>query len=589
LPCTCLYSVWQQPWAASPIDMVSPDLKFPQTELSGRLQKLMFLRVVFVSLLLGASVFIQVKGTKTDFGSIQTYHYLLIALIYFTTFVYAILLKRLKNLTALAYAQLILDTMVVTAIVYTTGGIDSIFSFLYILTIINGSIILYRKGGMTTASSCSILYGLLLDLHYYGLIKPLGGRIDYAADYQSSYIFYLIVVNIAAFYLVAFLSSYPSELARKSRVELKAKQADIVKLEVLNEWIIRSITSGLITLDDQGSIILFNPAAEEIFGVPAGEAIGKDWKTLMPWLTSHMEKGAGNPWQRRGRAQNFIDVPFVRQDGRKLFLRCSVSPLSHPDGGQGGQILFFQDLTELKRIEEEMKRVEGLALIGQLAAAIAHEIRNPMASISGSIQMLKESLDMDDVRNKLMDIVLREINRLNNLVSDFLIFARPKPASIQAFDLNQLVMDSIELFKNSNKWTDGIQLETDFQESLRIESDPEQLRQILWNLFLNATDSMTGGGTLYISTDRIHSQDVHESSKEMARIIIRDTGEGFSKKALQHLFTPFFTTKEGGSGLGLATVKRIVEGLKGRVTGQNHPEGGAEVTVFLHPYLSRPA
>ncbi len=588
MPCTCQYSEWQRPWAANQIDMVSSDLKSPQTELSVRLQKLMFLRVIFVSLLLGASVFVQVKQTKTDFGSIQVYHYFLIAFIYFTTFIYVFLLRRLKNLASLAYVQLILDTVIVTAIVYTTGGIDSIFSFLYILTIINGSIILYRKGGMVTASSSSILYGLLLDLHYYGLIRPLGGRVEYAADYQNFYIFYLIVVNIAAFYLVAFLSSYPSELARKSRVELKAKQADIVKLEALNEWIIRSITSGLITLDERGSIILFNPAAEEIFGIPAEHAIGKGWKTLMPWLTGYMENDVGNPRRKRGGVQNFIDVPLPREDGRKLFLRCSFSPLSHPDGGEGGQILFFQDLTELKRIEEEMKRVEGLALIGQLAAAIAHEIRNPMASISGSIQMLKESLDMDDVRNKLMDIVLREINRLNNLISDFLVFARPKQAAIQKFDLNQLVADSIELFRNSNKWENKIQLKTDFQGSLRIESDPEQLRQILWNLFLNATDSMAGGGTLYVRTDKVRSVDVHGTSKEMARIIIRDTGEGFSKKALQHLFTPFFTTKEGGSGLGLATVKRIVEGLKGRVTGQNNPEGGAEVSVFLDPSLSRP-
>jgi two-component system sensor histidine kinase PilS (NtrC family) len=390
----------------------------------------MFLRVIFVSLLLGASVFIQVKETKTDFGSIQAYHYLLIAVIYFLTFVYAIFLKRLKNLTVFAYGQLVMDTTVVTGIIYTTGGIESIFSFLYILTIINGSIILYRRGGMITASCCSILYGLLVDLHYYGVIKPLGGRVDYAADYQSSYIFYLIVVNIAAFYLVAFLSSYPSEQARKSRFELKARQADIVKLEALNEWIIRSITSGLITLDDDGSIILFNPAAEDIFGLSAAEAIGKNFRALMPFLNGYPEDQAANPGQRRGKAGNFVDLPFARQDGKKLFLRCSVSPLSLPEGGRGGQILFFQDVTELKRIEEEMKRVEGLALIGQLAAAIAHEIRNPMASISGSIQMLKESLDMDDVRNKLMDIVLREINRLNSLISDFLVFARPKDRAV---------------------------------------------------------------------------------------------------------------------------------------------------------------
>jgi len=569
--------------------MAVPELKLSRPELSGRLQKLMFLRVIFVSLLLGASVFIQVRETKTDFGSIQTYHYLLIAVIYFLTFVYALILKRLKNLTAFAYAQLVMDTVVVTAIVYTTGGIESIFSFLYILAIINGSIILYRRGGMITASCCSILYGLIVGLHYYGLIRPLGGRVDYPADYQDSYILYLIAVNIAAFYLVAFLSSYTSEQARKSRFELRAKQADIVKLEALNEWIIRSITSGLITLDDQGSIILFNPAAEEIFGHPTGEAIGKNFRTLMPSLNEHLEHQQAHGGRRKGKAGNFTDFFYERPDGRRLFLRCSVSPLSLPDGEKGGQILFFQDVTELKRIEEEMKRVEGLALIGQLAAAIAHEIRNPMASISGSIQMLKESLEMDDVRNRLMDIVLREINRLNSLISDFLIFARPKEAKIEQFDLNQLILDSFELFKNSNKWTDKIVVKTNFQDSLKIQSDPEQLRQILWNLFLNAADAMARGGVLHIGTGTAHFQDGNGASKDVARITIRDTGAGFSKKALQHLFIPFFTTKEGGSGLGLATVKRIAEGLKGSVTGGNHPEGGAEVNVFLDASLSRPA
>jgi two-component system, NtrC family, sensor histidine kinase PilS len=561
--------------------MVNPDPKTSRVELSGRLQRLMFLRVIFVSLLLGATIITQVREAKTDFGTIQTYHYLLIASIYFLTFIYAVLLKRLKNLVAFAYGQLVMDTVVVTAIIYTTGGIESIFSFLYLLVIINGSIILYRKGGMITASCCSILYGLLLDLHYYGVITPLGSRVDYAAAYQSSYIFYLILVNIAAFYLVAFLSSYPSELARKSRVELKEKQADIAKLEALNEWIIRSITSGLITLDDRGSIILFNPGAEAIFGIRSGEAIGRNISEVMPFLNGHLGRDPENALRRKGRTNSFFDLPFLREDGAKLFLRCSLSPLSLPGRGEGGQILFFQDVTELKRIEEEMKQVEGLALIGQLAAAIAHEIRNPMASISGSIQMLKESLDMDDVRNKLMDIVLREINRLNSLISDFLVFARPKEAAIQEFDLSRLIMDSLELFKNSNQWTGKIFLKTDFQDDLRIQSDPEQVKQVLWNLFLNAADAMNQGGVLHVSADIIHARNHHGAVKEMARIMIRDTGPGFSAKALQHLFTPFFTTKEGGSGLGLATVRRIVEGLKGTVVGRNHPEGGAEVTVCL--------
>jgi two-component system sensor histidine kinase PilS (NtrC family) len=549
----------------------------------------MFLRVLFVSLLLGASVFVQVKATRTAFGDIQTYHYLLIAAIYCITVLYVILLKRLNNLIRFAYLQLLVDTVLVTAIIYATGGIESIFSFLYILTIINGSIILYRKGGMIAASSCSILYGLLIDLHYFRMIEPLGSRLAQPADYQSSYIFYMILVNIAAFYLVAFLSSYPSEQARKSRVELKAKQQDIIKLEALNEWIIRSMTSGLITLDDQDKILLFNPAAEALFGIPSGACTGQKLLEALPFLRGHLRLGV-HEWNPHGtKRQDFIDLPYPRPSGERVFLRCSESPLRLPDGMEGGRILFFQDMTQMKEIEEEMKRVEGLALIGELAAGIAHEIRNPMASISGSIQMLKESLEMDDVKTKLMEIMLREINRLNTLVSDFLLFARPKQSSAQSVDLNQLILDSLELFKNSAKWTEKIRVETHFHGPMTIQSDPEQIKQVLWNIFLNAVEAMRSGGVLSVRTEFVNVAEPHGGARKMAQITFRDTGEGFSNKALQFLFTPFFTTKEGGSGLGLAIVKRIVEGLKGRVSGKNHPDGGAEITVWLDPFLIQSA
>ena len=214
--------------------MTQSNLQTSQSELYGRLKTLMLLRLLFVSLLLGASIFIHVKQPQSYYGFIQTTHFLLIAAVYFLTFVYAIIFKFLKNLIWLAYTQLLADTVIVTAIIYLTGGIGSIFSFLYMLTIINGSIIVYRKGAMVIASSSSILYGLLLDLQYYGVIHPLGASGPYAVQYHSPYIFFLILVNIAGFYLVAYLSSYLSEQARKSRVELKAKQVDIDKLEVLN-------------------------------------------------------------------------------------------------------------------------------------------------------------------------------------------------------------------------------------------------------------------------------------------------------------------------------------------------------------------
>nr|MBC8460295.1 hypothetical protein [Deltaproteobacteria bacterium] len=213
--------------------MVKTDRDYAQEETLSRLQLLMFLRVGFVSLLLGVAIIIQVRETKTYFGEILNAHYFLIALIYFLTFFYVVALNYTKNLSKFAYLQLLLDTIFITAIIYTTGGIESIFSFLYLLNIISGGTILYRRGRMIIASFSTILYGALLDLSYYGLINPMGYRFFHLQEYQSSEIFYRILVNAAAFYLVAFLSSFLSEQTRKSRAELKVKKKDIADLEML--------------------------------------------------------------------------------------------------------------------------------------------------------------------------------------------------------------------------------------------------------------------------------------------------------------------------------------------------------------------
>ncbi len=570
--------------------MSDTNFKIPHSELSGRLQKLMFLRVILVSLLLGASILIQVKQTRTYFGDIQTFHYLLIATVYLLTFAYIILLRYRQHLYTLAYTQLLLDTVFITAVIYASGGNESIFSFLYFLAIISASTLLYRKGGLIVATSSSILYGLLLHLHYYDLIQPFGSRLTrYPVEGQGLNILYDIVVSVALFFLVAFLSSFLSEQARKSRVELKAKQDDIVVLEALNERIIQSIMSGVITIDDQNRVILFNPAAEDIFAIKAEWAIGRQITELLPFVGNYLDDEKDSSGQHPKLPHPFIDLPYVRKDGKRIFLHFSISPLRLPDEEQKGRILFFQDMTEVRQIEEEMKKVEDLALIGELAAGIAHEIRNPMASISGSIQMLGEGLDKDDVNNRLMNIILTEIGRLNHLINDFLLFARPKPFDIREFDLYQLTSESVELFKNSENWSEKIQVKIDFQKDITLESDPGQMKQVLWNLLLNASEAMPEGGVVHVNALALDDGNPSEPGQEIVKISVRDTGEGFAEKALLHLFTPFFTTKERGSGLGLATVKRIVDGLNGKIIGENHPDGGAEITIFLNKSFSAPS
>lgn len=546
-------------------------------ELAARLKKLMLLRLVLITLLFGSALFLQIRELHPPFGNIQGSHYLFLAGVYLLTLIYALALKYAGELYWVAYSQILLDTFIVTALIYLTGGIESLFSFFYILTIITGSMLLYHKGAVITASSSSILYGLLLDLHYYNLIEPVGTGGLHGIEYQGFKVVYLISVNIAAFYLVASLSSYLAEQVRKGRVELTAKQEDIDKLEVLNQSIINSIASGLIALDNRHRIILFNPAAEEIFDLRTQNALGQKIARALPDLQNYVRDLISSPAVAVNRPAPIRDLTYNRPNGENFPLRLSVSPLNLPSGEEQGHILIFQNMSEIERIEEEMKRMEGLALIGELSAGIAHEIRNPMASISGSIQMLKEGLETSDVNSRLIRIISREVDRLNNLVKDFQVFARPKKAVTDVFELNQLILDSLELIKKNQLWHEKIEIRSDFRQKITLDSDSQQIKQILWNLFLNACQAMAGGGILYVKTCLLR-----EAPAPQAEIVIRDTGPGFEGTSLKKAFEPFFTTKEEGSGLGLAIVKSIVESLHGKIDAGNDPErGGARILLRL--------
>lgn len=544
-------------------------------EFLGRLQRLMLIRVIFVSLLLGALLFIQVRQTGPFFKDIQNVHYTLLAIVYFLSLIYVVLLKFGGRHALQGYVQVLLDTAFITAFIYVTGGIESIFSFLYVLNIISGSILLYRRGGLITASAASILYGLLLDLHYYGFIQPLGIPLSYRGHYQEAYVFYTIFANIGAFYLVAYLSSYFTEQTRKSRSELDAKQIDLDKLEGLNESIINSMSSGLIVMSMEHQIILFNPAAEKMFGITAKQARNQ--------FLTHAIPALGSPWgedltassETRFPATSLLDIPYRNPVGKEMILRLSISPLKYLSGEQMGYTLIFQDITRLRHIEDEIKKKEGLAMVGELAATIAHEIRNPMASISGSIQMLAQGTKSPETDRRLMDIISREIGRLQHLIGDFLLFARPGKSQAVRFDLNEVILESLEIARNNHRWNPGIRIVTRFHEPLNIKTDPDQIKQVLWNLFLNAGDAMKHGGVLYVETNLGGRSDQHIS------VGIRDTGKGFQEEVLAKLFEPFVTTKKTGSGLGLAIVKRIVEGLGGAVSAGNHPEGGAEIVILL--------
>jgi len=550
-------------------------------ELLGRIKWLMVLRLLFATFLLVATVVVQARAYPSVSNTSLASLYLLTGVIYFLTLCYALLLDRIKRYTLFAYVQLVFDVLFVTALIYVTGGIESIFSFMYILTIINAAIMLYRRGGLLIASASSIGYGSLLDLQYFGIIHPYYTRASALMTYTIGYYFYTLLMNIAAFYLVAFLSSYLAEELRRSGVKLKAKQYDLDQLELLNRNIVQSINTGLMTLNNQLEISYINPAAEQISGFGyrdlEGVHIGDIFPKIVPYL-SISDTRSGN--DDRSQPQKGIDVDFDRRDGIRLHLGFSQSILKDPGGEEIGLILIFQDLTEFRQMQDQVRRMDRLAVAGELAAGIAHEIKNPLASLSGSIQMLRDEVNFGPMQQRLMDITMREAERLNALVNEFLLFSRPEKAVDRSVEVNEVIDDTLEMLKNSPELSRPIRIEKTLSKNLWVHIDSQRLQQVIWNLVLNAVQEMNNSGCLSVTTAIRTKRGAGDAQEKLAEISISDTGPGILPEDQGKVFDPFFTTKDQGTGLGLTIVHRIVENYDGKIF--INSDGHSGTTFTLH-------
>ena len=549
--------------------------------LLGRIKWFMVLRLLFATFLLVATVVVQARDYPSFSNASLASLYILTGVIYFLTLCYALLLDRIKKYILFAYVQLVFDVLFVTALIYVTGGIESIFSFMYILTIINASIMLYRRGGLLIASASSIGYGSLLDLQYFGIINPYYTRASELMTYTIGYYFYTLLMNIAAFYLVAFLSSYLAEELRRSSVKLKAKQYDLDQLELLNRNIVQSINTGLITLNNELEISYINPAAEQISGFGyrdlEGIHIGDIFPKIVPYLSSSHRSGGNDDMPQ---SQKRIDVDFDRRDGTRLHLGFSQSILKDPEGDEIGLILIFQDLTEFRQMQEQVRLMDRLAVTGELAAGIAHEIKNPLASLSGSIQMLRDEVDFGPMQQRLMDITMREAERLNALVNEFLLFSRPERAVDRSVEVNEVIEDTLEMLKNSPELSRPIRIEKTLSENLWVHIDSQRLQQVIWNLVLNAVQEMKNSGCLSVATTIRAKRGPGDAQEKLAEISISDKGPGILPENQGKVFDPFFTTKDQGTGLGLTIVHRIVENYDGKIFLDS--DGHSGTTFTLH-------
>jgi len=557
------------------------------------LQWLMLLRVIVATFLLGATAYIQIRQRYLYLFPSLNYIYIFIALTYSLSLAYGFLLSKVKNLETMAYQQISGDVVLVTILIYITGGAESIFSFVYLFSIISASMILYRTGGLMVASMSTILFGVLLNLEYYGVLIPLGKKgVEYTAP-DAHYFLYLWGMNMAAFYLVAILSSNISQRLKETETELERKKLYYSELEALYRDIVENVESGLISVDREGHIVFLNKAGEDILGYSLDELYREPVSKIFPWVDP-VGEGFSNGVDLKRKGQLRGEAIFKRKDGKDIFLGFSISP----SRGIGGKIMVFQDITKVKEMEEQVMRSEKMAAIGELAAGIAHEIRNPIASISGSTEILQEELGGSNHYKPLMDIILREADRLNRLVTDFLQFSKPAQPQKEVFPLRNLIDEALLSLRSNPDWNQDVKVEVQIPNSLSLYGDSGQLRQVFLNLFLNALQAMPHGGILAVST-AVRSLRSQVSKQEEAldmrhrtldpgdfiEITVCDTGVGIPQEIKGKIFDPFFTTKENGTGLGLIIVHQIINNHQGEIQIESQKGQGTRVTLrLLHPH-----
>ena len=407
----------------------------------------MLFRVLFSTLLLGSSIVLQLGDSPPPIAPPLKFLYGLIATIFFLSIIYALAIDRIKKHIAFAYVQILIDTLVVTVLLFVTGSFSSIFSFLYLVVIIYSSILLSIRGTLVIAALCSIQFGIMVDFEYYGIIYPFvteGAML--ASNHPWNQVLYKILITMTACFAVAFLSSFLSEQVRSTRKELRV-------------------------------------------------------------------------------------------------------------------------------MENHVKRVEKMAAVGEMAAGLAHEIKNPLASLNGSIQLLKEDIHHDPDHDRLMQIILREADRLSSLANNFLLYARPPAGKVEAIELERVLIETAELFENDASNDGRITTTKKLQSNIWISMDPVHLRQILWNLLLNASEAIEGEGVIDI--------EMYELKSKRACIKITDNGCGMSPEELKSIFDPFFTTKPTGTGLGLSIVHRILEAYDFWMNVESEANKGTTLTLHF--------
>lgn len=507
--------------------------------------------------------------------------YFLAMVIFLFTIVAAVSLKHIRNLKTFAYLQHLFDVGAVTVLIFLSGGVHSFYSFLYMPVIISAALLLHRQGSLWVASCCSLSYGLLLDLQYFGWITPLQMAEQKGPTGDIAFYFYSLSMNIVGFYLVAYLSGHLAAELQKSSRQVQEQKRDLRVLESLHKNIVESINSGLLTVDLAGHVVFSNPASQEILGLSAQQLMHRRVAEIFPALDSQPSSCLPPPNGHNAAAPSGRkEVLYCSEDGRELCLGYTTSILHDDDGEPSGWIFVFQDLTLWKEMEQRVKLSERLAFAGNIAAEIAHEIRNPLASISGAVELVQGTLEEDPRQGRLFNIIQREIRRIDELITDFMWLAKgaAKSEKIEEVAVVDGIEETLSLLKVRRKINAAHEVVRRFEAHPKVLIDANSFRQILWNLFINALEAMPDGGVLSV---RVAETAQTNDSAPAVRIDVADTGAGIREDIREKISEPFFTTKKNGAGLGLSIVHQLVESSGGRLEITAHRGPGATFTIFF--------
>jgi len=539
-----------------------------------RIRHLMLSRVAIVTVLLGIATFVEIKGEEFLPEISLFSFYIVVIAAYILSIIYYLILNLSPNLKITLYAQALCDVLLITGLVYATGGIQSIYPVFFTIVIIYSVIFLGRRGGLIIASVSGIVYGGLLDLEYYKIMIPSYATIQ-NASFSAGYVFSRIIIYIFSFYLVAILASFVVEQERKTRTLLEEKVTAFDQLDQLHRSIIESIDTGIVTINLPGQIKSFNRAATEITGYSLMDVEGLNVVDIFPEYVKLHEKL--NRTHDPDSLKNRVEMTLTNKSNKSIILGCSISALKDSQGKRIGNILVFQDLTEIKKMERHLEMNRRLAFVGEMAAGLAHEMRNPLASISGSIQMLRKGLHLNLSDERLMQIVLRGKDQLESFMKDFLLLSRPTPGMHEAFNVFEIIDDVLDAVRYVPDWRDQIEIVKSTDNCLEIFASKAEIRQLIWNLVMNAIQAMPDGGRVTVAT----RQATLKESIPALEFEITDNGPGIAETDLGNIFEPFFTTKEKGTGLGLAIVNRIVDGYQGTIMVDSAPGRGAKFSIRL--------